>query len=141
MMNNTHGGYSAYKNTKVMTASQAKLIIMLYSEAIKQINIALDLMNKNAGVADYTQINTSLNKALDIVGELTASLDFEKGGDIAKNLFSVYSFFTREINEANLTKMPQQLPEVLKLMNSLSDAWKAIDTNKPDPTRSVNIAG
>ncbi|NIZ18959.1 flagellar export chaperone FliS [Entomospira culicis] len=136
-----NGGYSAYKNTKVMTASQAKLIVMLYAEVIRQINIALELMKKEDIVTQYAAINNALNKALDIVGELTASLDFEKGGDIARNLFSVYSYFTREINEANLTKKPQQLPEVLSLLMSLSEAWKAIDANKPDPSRSLNIAG
>jgi flagellar secretion chaperone FliS len=140
-MMNTQNSYSAYKNTKVMTASQAKLIVMLYDEAIKQINLALMLMGKSEGVIHYSEINASLNKALDVVGELTASLDFEKGGEIASNLFNVYSYFAREINEANLAKSPVNLAEVLKLMVSLCEAWKAIDSNKPDPSRSINIAG
>lgn len=141
MIQNSQGSYSAYKNAKITTASQAQLIIMLYTEAIRQINLAIGLMRKNEGIKNYEAINNALNKTLDIIGELTASLDFEKGSDIAHNLFSIYSYFSREVSEANLSKKPQELPQIVNLMTSLCDAWKAIDSNKPDPSKSINIAG
>ncbi len=136
------GGYGgAYKEAKVKTASQGRLIIMLYTEAIRQIDLAMEALALNEGVKYYTEINASLNKAQDIVGELVASLDFEKGGEIADNLYGLYQFFNRELVESNLTKSVGNLAEVRRLMASLLEAWKTVDTNNPDPNRAVNIAG
>ncbi len=136
------GGYGgAYKEAKVKTASQGRLIIMLYTEAIRQIDMAMEALALNEGVKHYTEINASLNKAQDIVGELIASLDFEKGGEIADNLYGLYQFFNRELVESNLTKSVGNLAEVRRLMASLLEAWKTVDTNNPDPNRAVNIAG
>jgi flagellar protein FliS len=136
------GGYGgAYKEAKVKTASQGRLIIMLYTEAVRQIDLAMEALTLNEGVKYYSEINASLNKAQDIVGELVASLDFEKGGEIAENLYGLYQFFNRELVESNLTKSEGNLVEVRRLMISLLEAWKTVDTNNPDPTRAVNIAG
>lgn len=136
------GGYGgAYKEAKVKTASQGRLIIMLYTEAIRQIDMAMEALTQNEGVKLYSEINASLNKAQDIVGELVASLDFEKGGEIADNLYGLYQFFNRELVESNLNKNVGNLAEVRRLMASLLEAWKTVDTNNPDPTRAVNIAG
>jgi flagellar protein FliS len=35
---------SAYRETRIRTASQGQLIIMLYDEAVKQLDSALELM-------------------------------------------------------------------------------------------------
>ena len=39
--------YNVYKETSVKTASQGKLLIMLYQEAIKQLNNACELVDDN----------------------------------------------------------------------------------------------
>jgi flagellar protein FliS len=82
---------SAYKETKVKTASQGQLIIMLYDEAVKQLDRGLDLLNKNIvgrkDPAKIEQIGKTLRKTQEIITELMVSLDFEQGGEIAKNLF------------------------------------------------------
>jgi flagellar protein FliS len=136
------GAFNAYKETRVKTASQARLIVMLYDEAIKQIDAVIERFDAGAKPGDYDKINGALNKAQDIIGELIASLDFEKGGDISQNLFNIYQFFNVEITNANLAKEKKNLPQVRKLMHDLREAWNAIDVNRPDPKQeAVNIAG
>ncbi len=56
------------------------------------------------GHRGYDVINNHLIAAQDILSELMASLDFDKGGVLAKNLFSLYSFMNRRLLDGNLKK-------------------------------------
>ncbi len=136
--------YNSYRETRVKTASQARLIVMLYDEAMHHVDMAIEKMSvQPIPVNSYGEINNSINKAQDVIGELIASLDFEKGGDIAPSLFNLYSYFNRELSQSNLDKKAGALPEVRRMMNELREAWVAIDGNNPvQPERGAfNIAG
>ncbi|MCL2519557.1 MAG: flagellar export chaperone FliS [Spirochaetaceae bacterium] len=136
------GAFNAYKETRVKTASQARLIVMLYDEMLKQIDLVIECCEQGVNVKDYEVINTAINKAQSIIGELMSSLDFEKGGDIAPNLFHIYQYFNVELTEANLAKKVGNLVDVRQMVNDLREAWNAIDSNKSDPKQeAINIAG
>ena len=115
---------SAYKETSVRTASGGKIIVMLYEEAIKQLDGAIDLLKAENRPLD--QINNRILKAQDIVTELMVSLDFDKGGEIAPKLFGLYRYFNDQLMEANINKNPQPLEAVRQLMGELRDAWVQI---------------
>lgn len=133
---------NSYKQTKVITAGQSKLIIMLYEEAIKQIDIATEAVKtkKNRDVSHNAYV-----KAQDCITELMSSLDFEKGGEIAKNLFSLYVFFNSELLQANTTSDIDKGIEVKGMLMQLKESWVAISgkTNyEVAPDRpGINIAG
>lgn len=140
--------FNNYKETKIRTASQTGLIVMLYDEVVRCIDQTIELIEKKSStdakgkIENITKINDYVNKAQDILGELMSSLDFDHGGDLSKNLFSLYRFFSDKLTEANLTKEVGDLPAVRKLIVSLREAWAVIEANKPDPERGeVNIAG
>ena len=101
---NANDPVHAYKETQIKTANQIRLIVMLYDGAIRHLNLALDSFSE--GHRRYDVINDHIIAAQDILSELTASLDFEKGGMLAKNLFSLYSFMNRQLMEANMKKEP-----------------------------------
>jgi flagellar secretion chaperone FliS len=134
---------NAYKETKIRTASRGQLIIMIYDEAIKQIDIAVSAMESESKKLDA--IHNAIVKAQDLVTELAASLDFERGGEIAKGLFSLYMFFRGQLLEANLKKKPDTLKSVRSMLAELRDAWVQIVKAGADGERSVpsgvNIAG
>jgi len=133
---------NAYKQTSVKTAGQGKLIVMLYDEALKQIRQALELMDEKTRALD--KVHNALVKTQDIVTELMAGLDFEKGGEIAQNLFSIYMFVNNLLKESNLKKDPEPLRQVKPLMEELRSAWAQIaPTGDTGQTVSggVNIAG
>ncbi|MDR0567633.1 MAG: flagellar export chaperone FliS [Spirochaetaceae bacterium] len=143
---------SAYKQTKVKTAGQGQLIIMLYDEAVKQLDRGLDLLKSYAkGKKDPGKIEDiakALLKAQEIITELQASLDFEHGGDIAKHLFALYSWFNQEIVASNVKKDIQRVANVRAMLADLRSAWseailKAGVSNETAGTavRGVNIAG
>ncbi|MCA1950669.1 MAG: flagellar export chaperone FliS [Treponema sp.] len=141
---------SAYRETRVRTASQGQLIIMLYDEAVKQLDHSIELLNLNQrGKPDPSRIepiNKALVKAQEIITELMVSLDFEQGGDIAKNLFSLYTWFNRELLEANLAKDVERIKAVRTMMNELRGAWqevvaKTAAEHRGNPSSGINIAG
>lgn len=134
----------SYRETQIKTATQGKLIVMLYDGAIKFINLALESMQD--GKAKYDSISNHIIKAQDIVTELMVSLDFEKGGEIAKSLFSLYMFINRQLLDANIQKESDPLDTVKKLLIELRSAWvevsdkKSLDQQSTSPG-GVNIAG
>ncbi len=135
---------NAYKETQIKTANQIRLIVMLYDGAIRHVNLALDALA--AGHRRYDQVNNHIIAAQDILSELTASLDFDKGGGLAKNLFSLYSFMNRRLLEGNLNKDPAPLVEVKGHLGTLREAWVEISRRKgleekAVPESGVNIAG
>ncbi|WP_319476639.1 flagellar export chaperone FliS [Marispirochaeta aestuarii] len=137
---------NAYKETNIKTASPVKLVIMLYDEALRQIDTAIELMEQ--GDKRLDRVNNAIIRAQDMVTELTVSLDFEKGGDIARNLNNIYFYFNQQLLDANIRKKPEILKPVRKLMAELRNAWQQISANSNTSMdenagsyRGVNIAG
>ncbi len=134
----------AYKETQIKTANQIRLIVMLYDGAIRHLNLAIDAFSD--GHKRFDAINNHIIAAQDILSELTASLDFEKGGIVAKNLFSIYSFMNRQLLESNIKKDRAPLEIVKKHLSDLREAWEEISTRKGleengGAVSGVNIAG
>jgi len=133
---------SAYKETSVRTASGGKIVVMLYDEAIKQLDSAITLLETDTKELD--RVNNAILKAQDIITELMVSLDFDKGGDIAPKLFGLYRFFNDQLMEANVQKDAAPLRSVRHFLNELRDAWAQILGKVPvqsGTTTGINIAG
>ena len=78
---------TAYKETRVKTASPGSLIIMLYDEGIKNITLAIEGMPGGKIEAENIErIHQYILKAQDIITELMAALNMDEGGEIAENL-------------------------------------------------------
>jgi flagellar protein FliS len=134
----------SYKETQIKTATPGKLILMLYDGAIRHLNQALQDMNEEH--RRYESISNCLIKAQDIIAELMISLDFERGGEIAKSLFGLYVFMNRRLLDANIKKDRTSVEEVKNLLSELRSAWAevadkagvSVDTSRGG---GVNIAG
>lgn len=142
---------SAYKETRIKTASQGQLILMLYDKAVQHLDQGLRLLNINsAGRKDpgkIEEINKSILKTQEIITELMVSLDFELGGEISKNLFSLYTWFNQELFEANIRQEPDRIAAVRNMLSELRGAWSEIvtknmtESRQKEPAVGINIAG
>lgn len=134
---------NAYKETTIRTAGQGKLIVMLYNECVRQLSLAESELNKDKKQFDF--IHNSIVKAQDIITELNASLDMERGGDIAQNLMNLYLYFNQRLMEANMEKKVEKIVEVRTHMKDLADAWSSISSRagseEPMASSGINIAG
>jgi flagellar secretion chaperone FliS len=131
----------SYRETQIRTANQGRLIVMLYDGALRSITRAAEALER--GVRGYDAANAAIIRAQDIVAELMASLDMERGGDIARNLFGLYTFVNRQLMDANLGKDRKPLETARGILAELREAWNAIaDTKTPSERRQgINIAG
>ena len=101
-----NSAYAAYQNTGIKTASQGKLVVLLYEGAIKNLKNALECFNSAEKVEarNIEKFGNYLMKTQDIISELQVSLNMDKGGQIASNLMSLYVYFNQELTSANITK-------------------------------------
>lgn len=120
--------YTAYQRTNVNTASQGRLVVLLYEGAIKHINAAINLFTENDKIkaSDIEQFGIHIQKAQAIITELQVTLDMEKGKDIARNLMSLYLYFNEELMDANINHNKTKLQFVVKMLNELAESWRII---------------
>lgn len=132
---------TAYKQTRVKTAGSGQLIVMLYDEAIKQIDAAYDLLSQDTRALD--KVNNALIKARDVITELMVSLNVEEGGEFAQNLMGLYVWFNQQLLEANLKKDESLLPPVRRFLADLREAWAQIagKASGGQESRGINVAG
>jgi flagellar protein FliS len=136
---------STYKETRIKTASQGQLIIMLYDEAIKQLDRAVELLSLNStgkkNPGRIEQVGKAVMKTEEIITELMVSLDFEQGGEISKNLFSLYTWFNRELLEANIKQDMERVRAVRNMIDELRAAWQEIVAKNAAETVNREVAG
>ena len=121
-------GAKAYQKTSVETAGKEKILLMLYEGCIrnlKKTKIAME--NKN-----FAEKGLYLGKAQDIINELSNSLNFEVGGEVAKQLEALYIHIFNQTTKANIENDPKIISHCIKVLETLYSGWKeAIEKNKP----------
>ena len=136
---------STYKETKIKTAGQGQLIIMLYNTAVRHLDEALFLLQTNdTGKKDpgkIEKIGKAVVKTQEIISELMVSLDFEQGGEIAANLFSLYTWFNRELMEANIKQDAKRISIVKNHIENLRNAWQEVVSSTAFETASTEVLG
>ena len=134
----TYSNYqNAYKKASVNTLDQNKLIIMLYDGAIKNASFAVQYMESG----EIEKVHDSLIKTKNIVTELLATLNMEQGGEIAKNLKSLYSYMFSQLIEANMEKKSEPVLTVIDLLKELRGAWVQIKEKKKPEEKKGNTSG
>jgi flagellar protein FliS len=108
-----------YVTTQVGTADRLQLVIMLYDGAISFLGQAREKM----AAQDAAGKGLLIGRALDIIAELNASLNFQAGQELATNLFHLYNFMTSHLTKANINWDLQALEEVLTMLQQLRETW------------------
>lgn len=112
--------YTQYNNSKILTASQPELTLMLYEGAIKFCNIAImGIEQKNLEKA-----HSNILKVQKIIDEFRATLDMKYS--VAEDFDRVYVYLSRRLVEANLKKDAEILEEVNTHLRSMRDTWKEV---------------
>ena len=133
-----YGNYqNAYKKASVNTLDQTKLIIMLYDGAIKNASFAVEHMKSG----QIEKVHDCLIKTKNIVTELMATLNMDRGGDIANNLQSLYSYMFSQLIEANMNKKTEPVVIVIDLLKELRAAWTQINSKKKNDAKTQNTPG
>lgn len=139
----TNNAYSAYQKTNINTASQGRLVVLLYEGAIKNLNAALSYFENDNSIkaTNIEKFGAALQKTQAIITELQVSLDMEKGGDIAKSLMALYVYFNEELISASISKNKSKIEFVLDKMKDLCESWRQIANSIANaPAQKVETA-
>ena len=120
-----------------MTASPAKLVSMLYDK------VALSLKEAIAAIeAGDIEARWRANaRAMEILSHMWTTLDIEKGGEIAQNLDSLFSFMLSRLPEVDFRNDPGPAREVLELIEPLRESWRELAKRELSPTPGGYGAG
>ncbi len=114
--------HNAYQSVQVTTTDRGRLLLMMYEGAIKFLKQA------NAGLEenDMAKFCRFLSKGQAIIAELMNTLDFEKGGTIARDLDRLYDFMLFYLTEANLYRDSKRITKTIGLLETIYSAYKEI---------------
>jgi flagellar protein FliS len=111
-----------YQSTNVQTSGGLELVILCYEKIIHSLHQA----KRSVEEKDYESKFNEIQRAINIINELQVSLNMEKGGDIAANLDSIYTYITRILTDWDMKRNPGGCDEAIRLLSDLKDAWEQI---------------
>jgi flagellar protein FliS len=115
-------GSGQYRQTQVTTVDKGRLIVLLYEGAIKFLREAV----KANEAGDIPAKANFINRTLDIISELSQSLNMQDGGEIAYNLKRIYQFWTEHLLKAKIAKDNTAMMDVIEMMCNLIEAWQVV---------------
>ena len=114
--------HTQYQTQQVTTADKGRLLLMMYEGAIK----FLRQSKSGLEAGDISKFCRFLSKGQAIIAELMNTLDFEKGGKIAKDLDRLYDFMLFYLTEANIHQDGARIEKTISLINTIYSAFKEI---------------
>lgn len=108
--------------TDIAAASPHRLVEMLMDGALARIAKAQVHMERG----EVAEKGLTISWAMQIIDGLRASLDLERGGELAGNLDRLYDYMLRRLLQANLENSAEMLQEVAGLMQEIRAGWAGI---------------
>lgn len=118
MIATNNNAYQQYQEANLETASQGKLLLMLYDGAIRFLTQALAALEAR----NYQEAHQFILKAEDIIAELMACLKMDVG-EISMNLFRLYEYMNWRLIQGNIKRDPEMIREVQRHLRDLREAW------------------
>lgn len=109
----------AYASNKFEGMSPERIVLALYDGAL----LAMDRAVAAIGEHDQKVLGEQLSKAMAIVGELQASLDKERGGEISERLDGLYGYVIHGLLEANVQKDADRISEMKGHISVVREGW------------------
>jgi len=110
---------SSYREMEIQSASAERLVVIVFEQLVVNLERARIAMERN----DIELRVTSLRRARGLVGELLATLDFEKGGPLATQLADLYQFMLYELVDIGQRKDVATLRKLVNIATSLRDGF------------------
>lgn len=115
-------GYQAYKRSQILTSDPKRLVLLCYEEAIRSLEKAeTEYLSEN-----YEAKGKAVQKALDLLNHLREALDFERGGEIARQLDRLYGFMIGHILKSDSRKDLRGFNQIIEMLQELKSAWEEV---------------
>ena len=119
----------AYQKTEKMTlpedADANSVLLVVMEELVKSIEMFQTNIDNKHG--NNEKKSRGFSKALSIIYTLQTSLDLEKGGPIAGDLFQLYEFTRVHIIKDMRMGLVNRSAEALKSLKEIYDTWLVVN--------------
>ncbi|UCE67822.1 MAG: flagellar export chaperone FliS [Candidatus Zixiibacteriota bacterium] len=116
-----------YRDVKIKNMNQRELIVFLYESALGLMEQGKERIN----AGDVPGTHEKLDRARNIFLHLLVTLNPESGGEFARRLSALYSYFVEKITMANVSKNVDELDEIIPLVGEIKDAWENMEFENP----------
>ncbi len=117
----------------VADASPTRLVQIVYEQILAQLATAQGSMQRisnNLPLNDVVAKGKAIGRAVRLINQLNATLDMERGREIADNLRSLYEYMLNRLTVANLRNDPRLVAEVIELVRKIKSGWDQIVTDQ-----------
>ena len=119
--------YGSVTQTKADTADSHELVKLLFQGLTDRIAAARNALERG----ERMERADCVTRAQKILSGLRQTLDFEQGGELARNLDSLYDYCTRRLTEGHAREDDTVFQEVHELMVQIRDAWNVMPVKGP----------
>lgn len=112
-----------YLESSVQGASPVRLVVLLYEQAIQDLQRAL-AFQLQGNIEGRTR---EINHALLVLGHLCASLDKQQGGQVAVNLERFYHQVRAGLADAQFKQSAAALEKQIALLLKVHEAWCEVE--------------
>lgn len=116
---NMYEGVVTSSFTQINQSDQHQMVRVLLEGAVRRIRESVAALSLN----DFEKKSIHVTKAQKIIFGLRRTLDFEKGGEIAMNLDSLYDYCIRTLTSAHCTNDRKKFADAQGILEDLLSGW------------------
>jgi flagellar protein FliS len=138
-MKNTVEAKQAYRENAVHGASAIELVVILFDVAIDDMRRAASAIQ----AGDIEERAKAIRHAMLVLQQLQGTLDFERGGEVARRFEQFYNLIRGKLLESQLRNSPQLMGQQIQFMAEVRECWMHAEKHmqpKPSPDSSVIIS-
>jgi flagellar protein FliS len=122
-------GIDSYRKAAIESSTPVQLVVMLYDGALRFCAEARSAILRR----DIAAKGKALSRVIAIVGELQATLDLERGEEVARSLHELYSYLTDRLMTASFSQSVEPLDQAIRVLSILREGWATVATQPPVP--------
>ena len=118
--------YGQIKNDSQTTyASPHQLMLMLFDGAIEAMSMTIGAIQHNK----FELRSKQSTRSISIINGMRECLDMEAGGDLANNLYSLYSYMAKELFKASFKNDADTVQNIQTMLKDIRESWEKIPLN------------
>ena len=136
-MKNTLQAKLAYRQSAVRGATPIELVVILFDAAIDDMRRAVTAIKSS----DLEARAIAVRHAMLVLQQLQGTLDFEKGGQVARQFEQFYNLVRAKVLEAQLRNSSELLQQQVRFMSEVRDCWLQAEKQlQPTPVSHPPLA-
>lgn len=129
----------AYRENAVRGASAIELVVILFDAAIDDMQRATSAIQ----AGDVEERAKAIRHAMLVLQQLQGTLDFERGGEVARRFEQFYNLIRAKLLESHVRNSSQLMGQQIQFMSEVRECWMHAEKQiqpKPSPDASAIIS-